>query len=109
METTVEKRFAAIVETLLTNPGVTYGSGESKQFGSAGLKMNNKIFAMVVRGKLVVKLPKQRVDRLIAVGHGHSFDIGQKRIQEWLAVPANSEADWLLLAEEAMAFVDSKK
>ncbi len=105
----VETRFAAIVESLLTNPGVTYGSGETKSFGSAGLKIDNKIFAMVVRGKLVVKLPKQRVDKLIAAGHGHSFDIGQNRIREWLAVPATSEADWLMLVEEAMAYVDTRR
>jgi len=68
---TPQERFAAIVEELLSNPNVTPPSEEpqsKKQFGSSALKVNNKIFAMLVEGKLVVKLPKHRVEALIASG-----------------------------------------
>jgi len=60
---TPEERFATIVEELLSNPGVTPPS-DGKGFGSSGLKIQNKIFAMLVRDELVVKLPKPRWMRL---------------------------------------------
>lgn len=34
-------------------------------FGSTGLKVGGKVFAILVKGKLVVKLPKERVDALV--------------------------------------------
>lgn len=34
-------------------------------FGSSGLKVESKVFAMLVKGELVVKLPKHRVDQLV--------------------------------------------
>jgi hypothetical protein len=102
-----EEKFAALVETMLTQAGVTYGGeGNSKKFGSSGLKINNKIFAMLVRGNLVVKLPKQRVEKLIAAGEGEPFDVGERRMREWLTV--SQQTDWQALAEEALVFVDSK-
>jgi len=57
---TPEERFATIVEALLSNPDVTPpsdGPQSKKGFGSSGLRINNKIFAMLVKDKLVVKLP----------------------------------------------------
>src|SRR5262249_58498719 len=74
---TPEERFATIVEELLSNPNVTppsNGSQSSKRFGSSGLKIHNKIFAVLVRGKLVVKLPRPRVDALMASGDGERLD-----------------------------------
>ena len=83
------QRFAAVVEAFLSVPGVTPPEGGSKRaFGSDALKVdNNKIFAMLVKGQLVVKLPRQRVDALIAAGQGLPFDSGKGRImKEWLVV-----------------------
>ena len=106
---TPEERFATIVEELLGNPGVTPPS-EGKGFGSSGLKIHNKIFAMLVRGQLVVKLPKSRVDALIASGDGERFDPRHdgRLMKEWLSVDPTSTEDWLPLAREAMEFVASQ-
>ena len=104
-----EDRFAAIVEALLGHPGVTYPSNDpqaKKEFGSSTLKINGKIFAMLVKGRLVVKLPRQRVDALIASGDGERFDPGHGRLmKEWLTVSPSSDEDWLSLAREALEFV----
>ena len=107
---TPEERFATIVEALLSNPDITPPS-DAKGFGSSGLKIHNKIFAMLVKGKLVVKLPKPRVDALIAKGVGERFDPRQdgRLMKEWVSVEPSSEEAWLDLSREAMEFVASQR
>jgi len=107
---TPEERFATIVEALLSNADVTPPS-DGKGFGSSGLKIHNKIFAMLVEGKLVVKLPKPRVDALIASGDGERFDPRHdgRLMKEWVTVEPTSEEEWLNLAREAMEFVASQR
>jgi hypothetical protein len=110
---TPEERYAMIVEALRSNPDLTLPSDipQSKKFGtSAELRVKNKIFAMLVKGKLVVKLPQQRVDALIAAGDGTRFDPGHGRLmKEWVTVEPTSKVEWLPLAREAIEFVASKR
>jgi hypothetical protein len=106
-----EERYASLVEVLARAPGVTppspAGSGK-KSFGSDAIKVDNKIFAMMWQGDLVLKLPRQRVEALIGAGTGTPFDAGKGRpMKEWVAVGAESE-EWEALAREAMAFVGKK-
>ena len=107
---TPEERFATIVEELLSNPDVTPPS-EGKGFDSSGLKIQQKIFAMLVEGKLVVKLPRTRVDALISSGGGERFDPRHdgRLMKEWVTVEPTSQEGWLPLAREAMEFVASKR
>lgn len=109
---TPEDRFAKVVEAFRASPGVTAPSDvpQSKKFGSSHeLRINNKIFAMLSKGRLVVKLPRQRVDALVGSGDGERFDPGHGRLmKEWLAVLPTSEVEWLTLTGEAMEFVASK-
>jgi len=73
------------------------------------LSVNGKIFAMLVRGNLVVKLPKQRVDELVAARAGAYFDPGHGRLmKQWIAIPAG-KGDWVELAREAHRFVKEGK
>lgn len=104
-----EERFATIVEVLLSNADVTPPQ-EGKGFGSSGLKIHGKIFAMLVKGSLVVKLPKPRVDALVAAGEGERFDPRRdgRLMKEWITLEPTSQEDWLSLAREAMVFVASK-
>ena len=70
--------------------------------------LSDPLFAMLVADRLVVKLPRQRVDALIAAGKGERFDPGHGRImKEWLVVNPTSPEEWLPLTKEAMAFVAS--
>jgi hypothetical protein len=110
---TPEARFASIAAILLGKPAVTGPSEEARakrSFGSNGLRINNKIFVMLVRDQLVLKLPRQRVDALIASGDGERFDPGHGRLmKEWLALNPTSRQVWLPLAQEAMKFVASQR
>jgi len=103
---TPQERYATLVGTLLNNPDVT--QSEKRGFGS-GLRVNGKVFAMLVKGNLVVKLPQQRVVDLIACGEGEPYYYGNGRVtKEWVTVEPASEERWLPLAREAMEFADSK-
>ncbi len=103
---TPEERFATIADTLVGNADVTLGWRGKKMFGATALKVNDKIFAMLVQDRFVVKLPRQRVDELVASGNGARFDPGQGRLmKEWVTLDPESAEDWLSLATEARAFV----
>ena len=105
---TPQQRYATIIEAFKEDASVTVGA--KKGFGSSALQVNNKIFAMLSsRDAFVVKLPKPRVDALIASGIGQRFDPGHGRLmKEWLALDLHFEDEWLALAKEALAFVASK-
>lgn len=107
---TPEDRYAAIVEVLREDAGVTFGSPAGKGFGASALKIDDRIFAMLVQGKFVIKLPRQRVDALVASGDGKRFDSGQGRpMEEWVAIEPASDLEWLTLAREARTFVASQR
>jgi hypothetical protein len=102
---TPETRFEALVDELVGVAGVTPPGGGGG-FGSHALRFHNKIFAMLVRGRLVVKLPKARVDTLVAAGEGTRFDANKGTpMKEWLALDPASALAWEPLAREALDFV----
>jgi TfoX/Sxy family transcriptional regulator of competence genes len=105
------ERFEVLVATMLERPGTTYGAagGAKRAFGSTSLKTNGKIFAMLVHGRLVVKLDRRRVDALVDSGVGARFDPGHGRLmKEWLDVHSDSDQTWLDLATESEAFVANR-
>ena len=106
---TAESRYAELVDKMENKPGVTHIT-EGKGFGSSGqLKVKGRIFAMLVRGELVLKLPRDRVDQLIGEGHGTHFDAGKgKPMREWFVLSPTSSKRWQPLAEEALVFVRAK-
>lgn len=108
---TPEDRYATIVDALLSSADVTLGSPGKKGFGSSALQVRGKIFAMLVKGALVVKLPQQRVDALIASGEGERFDPRHdgRLMREWLTVELTPDDGWLPLAREAMEFVAAQR
>ena len=101
-----ESRYADLVQELAGRSGVTH-LAEGKGFGSSGqLKVHGRIFAMLVRGTLVLKLPRARVDELVDSGAGTRFDAGKgKPMREWFALSSTSTRPWLPLAQEALDFV----
>jgi hypothetical protein len=100
-----EQLFGRLAARFLSEAGVSEGTG----FGSSpGLRVGGKIFAMLVKDGLVLKLPKSRVDELVAGGAGTRFDPGHGRVmKEWVTVSAQRSTEWEALAQEALQFVGS--
>ena len=102
-----EERFDDLVGELLGCPGVIPPRGGSG-FGRSALRWEKKIFAMLVRGRLVVKLPAARVDALVADGDGLRFDANKSTpMREWLSLHPESGLPWLPLAREALDFAQA--
>jgi hypothetical protein len=102
-----EERFTALIDTFARDPDVTlpHESG-NRGFGSGALKVNGSIFAMLTRGRLIVKLPRDRVAALMHDGIGGPFDAGKGTpMKEWLTVLRDDEDTWHMLAREALNFV----
>jgi len=100
-----EDRYEDLVGELLGIDGVTPPPGGSG-FGRSALRFQGKIFAMLVRGRLVLKLPAARVGALVAAGDGVRFDANKGTpMKEWLSLDPGYDRAWLPLAREALDFV----
>ena len=94
--------FAGLASRLRGVPGVE----ERTAFRSPGLTVGGKIFAMLVGGELVVKLPADRCADLVAAGGARPFTSGRRRMREWVVLEGDPEpARWDALVDEALAFV----
>jgi hypothetical protein len=98
------ERYEDLLGEFSDTDGVTLPHGGSG-FGRSALRYRGKIFAMFVRGDLVVKLPGQRVDKLVAAGHGTNFDANKGTpMREWFTVGPDCPLPWSALAREALDF-----
>ncbi|MGW4890872.1 hypothetical protein ACWEQL_01180 [Kitasatospora sp. NPDC004240] len=104
-----EERYEQLVEKFAELPGVEVPGdvpGREGKFGASALKVGGKIFAMLAQGRLVVKLPRARVDELVDAGEGERFDPGHGRLmREWLSLDPGSGLSWSELGREALVFV----
>ena len=100
----VDMPFASIVQKLLKERGVT----QAKMFGVPGLKIGRKMFAMWMKGELILKLPKERVDTIVASKRGkrfyHLFDKSHL-MKEWVSIGHKNKYNWVKLTQEAKDFV----
>jgi hypothetical protein len=78
-------------------------AGRAEVGARQSLRVRGKVFAMMVRDKLVVKLPATRVDELIDTGAARPFAMAKRVMKEWAELPA--ARSWPRLAEEAFAYV----
>jgi hypothetical protein len=99
-----EGRYEDLIDDLAGIDGVTPPRGGGG-FGRSACRFRGKIFVMLVRGRLVVKLPAERVDALIAAGDGVRFDANKGTpMKEWFSLDPESERPWLPLAREALDY-----
>lgn len=95
-----ETAFLGVTRAFASDPAVTVGT----MFGSTTLKVHGKVFAMLVKGSLVLKLPRTDVDMLITERIGTRFDPGHgKPMKEWVSI-APDRRRWLALAKSARDF-----
>lgn len=102
--TDARRAYDAIVAEQLEDPEVTTG----RMLQSEGLMIKGKVFAMLVRGGLGVKLPAARVTEEVDAGRGERLATRPDRpMREWLAAPLRpgAEDDWRALVDEARSFV----
>src|SRR5690242_6277433 len=93
---TLEQRYARLIQALGDTADVTLGASGKRGFGASALCIDNKIFAMLSsKNEFVVKLPRQRVNALVTSGSGARFDPGHGRLmKEWLVVRSTADEDW---------------
>jgi TfoX/Sxy family transcriptional regulator of competence genes len=100
---TAQALFDEVSERLLAEDAALE---RTRMMGSEGLKTGGKFFAMVSKGELVVKLPRERVDELVEAGAGHRFDPGHGRLmKEWVALRPADEETCTAYMTEARRFV----
>jgi hypothetical protein len=98
-----------LYRTLAQRYGVDLHAPRGRGFGSNALKVDGKIFASLSHGRLLVKLPVERVKALIDAKLGEPFSTGLGRVKkEWVTVAPSSVEEWVRLSEEARGYVGSK-
>jgi hypothetical protein len=101
------QRYEDLIDELVGEPGVTPPQRKSG-FGRSAMRFDGKIFVMFVRGRLVLKLPEQRVDELVRAHSGVRFNANKGRpMREWLSLDPAAGQDWPQLAREALQFARS--
>ena len=101
---TPEDRFDELVAELSAVDGVSPPAG-GRRFGAQALRRDGRIVAMLANGCLVVKLPRGRVDELVAAGEGVRFDANKGTpMKEWFVLGAESPRSWSELTGEALAY-----
>ena len=89
-------------ERLLDEEGVE----ESTMMGTACLRYKKAFLGMMFEreNSLIVKLPAERVNELIAEGVGREFNFTKKRFKEWVLISRDSEEVYELYLREALEF-----
>ena len=93
------ERYHELCEELLAQPGVTIGRALSNE----GLMVHGKLFAFLLRGQLIVKLPVERVAEVIGAGTGAPALMGKRTMNGWVEV--SREGDWPEIARESYDYV----
>ena len=100
----LQDRYEDLIDALAGIEGVT-PPREGSGFGRSAVRYHGKIFVMLVRGSLVLKLPAPRVEALVAAREGVHFDANKGTpMKEWLSLDPDSGQEWLPLAREALDF-----
>ena len=89
------QRFAALVDATSGEPDVQPpDSAGGRRFGSETLRLDGTIVAMLVQGRVVLKLPRERVEALVGRGDGAPFLDGRGRpMREWVALTGDPGQD----------------
>lgn len=83
------------------------GFGPKKMLTATGITgPNGKVFAALLRGRLMLKLPAERVDELETSLDGERLRAkGKSPMREWITIGAEHHERWPELVDEAHRFV----
>jgi TfoX/Sxy family transcriptional regulator of competence genes len=101
---------AELYEEVIAHFGDDPAVERARMFGTSGLSVGHKTFAMLHRGALVVKLDPARCKGLVEGGLAKFFDPGHgRRMKAWVSIGADRPKLWTSLADEARARVGASK
>ena len=95
------ERFAALVDSVAGEPDARPpDAAGGRRFGSEAIRVGGSIVAMLVQGRVVLKLPRERVEALVGTGDGTPFANGSgPPMREWVALAGDPAGDPDLLRE----------
>lgn len=79
-----------------------------KHLNHTNFVIGNKVFAFLKKDSLVIKLPKETGQKLIAQHYAEPLVMGKRVMKEWIVIKHTDPQDYhkdLALFKEAMAFV----
>jgi hypothetical protein len=97
-----------LYRALALHHGADFHAPHGRGFGSDALKVDGKIFASLSHGRLLVKLPAERVKALVDAKLGEPFSTGPGRVKKGVTVAPSSLEEWVRLSDEARRYVRSK-
>ena len=101
---------AELYEDVITHFGSDPEVEQARMFGTSGLSVGRKTFAMLHRGALVVKLDPARCKGLVEGRIATFFDPGHGRLMKaWVSIGTEHAKLWTSLADEARAYVAALK
>lgn len=100
-----EERLRAVAAAFADVPGVMLPADGRRHFGTATLRVHGKIAAMTPHEHLVVKLPADRVEALVASAEGLPFPVDRPPMREWVRVASPDPEVWRGFVAEALAYV----
>ena len=89
-----------------------HGAVVSQMFGKPCIKTSNKAFAAFGSGEMVFKVGQQELALLKDkyLGSRNWDPSGKNRaMKDWLQVPVDYTDDWILLAKQALEYVEKNK
>ncbi|MBO6675639.1 MAG: hypothetical protein JJ908_11250 [Rhizobiales bacterium] len=107
----VSETAKALFDKLVHQQGDKLGVDVGKMLHADALRVAGKGFAFATGDRIVMKLPKERIDELEGEGVGERMTMGsglkQRTMREWIAIPCDEDEACLELADEARRFVQS--
>ncbi len=67
--------------------------------------MTDKVFGFLKGERLVLKLPRERMELFLAAGEGEALTMGGRTMREWIVLDPRSRTLWPELVRDSAAFV----
>ncbi len=99
--------YEEVVETMVQENGAE----RSTMMKTPCLRYQGAFIAMMFEKEdaLIIKVAPERVDDLIANGHGLEFNFTKKKFKEWALIPKKFEDAYESYIAEALNYAKSKK